>query len=853
MSPNVTPSRRSRVKAGLNRYRIAILAGLGLLTLLLSLMATNLLSQLRDLSMAAGDNTQWSIAQLDTEFANLNAVLSEQLADQSYDDAEVQLRIDIALSRLNIINSGRAAEIFGENDEAIGLIQPINDFADQIIALSDRPGPLSTLELRQVRDMVKDVRPNVRNIALLGVRLGAEQSQARRAEFSQQLSRTGGFAIALLIGMAGLLILLDRLFQRAVRRDADLLASTRRLTSTVSASLDAIITANEAGEIIDFNAAAERVFGWDRDAILGETMEDTIIPPQMRDAHHNGMKRYLSTGKPRVVDAGRVELSALRKTGEEFPVELNITTAQDSGQQVFIAYIRDISARKINEQELIDARDQAERTDKAKSQFLTVMSHEMRTPLNGILGVLDLLRTTSLDQRQSRYADIATASGEILLEHINEALDITRIETGALQLTPQDFDLSDLMTALTDVFDPLAREKNLNLTLDVEDQMRRAFHADSSRIRQILTNLVGNAIKFTDSGGISIKVRGIHGPKSTSLRIAVTDTGAGIPAELQDQVFEDFVALAHGEGRQARGDGLGLSISRRIAREMGGDVTLTSTVGHGSTFVLSLPLDRIEATHTPNTPVVHQPAEPARPCSILVVEDNTINRKVLGDMLTGMGHTVQEAVNGADCLAKVDDTAFDLIFMDISMPVMDGIEATQNLRSNPGPNQNAHIVGLTAHGREEYRDAAERAGMNRFHTKPIRLDALHSILADVTASSFPPNEGIQTPGALADLISALGVPKVQTIGDTFFEELNAFLDVARAVDDGSALAEAAHKMKGAAALLGQEALETPLAAYEHDARAGDLNDSADRAHAMDKIAHEARTAFDQALTAHRKA
>ncbi len=834
------------MRTGLNGYRVAILAGFGLLLLVLGLMVSNLLSQLRDLSAAAGDNTQWSIAQLDTEFANLDATLADKLAGGTVSQEELQLRIDIALSRLNIVNSGRAAVLFGQNAEAADLIAPLNTFATETIALSDKPGPLGLDDLRALRDMVKTVRPDVRNIALLGVSLGAEQSQQRRAGFAQQLTRTGGIAIALLVLMGGLMVLLDRLLRRAANRDAALLTSSKLLTSTVAASLDAIVTADDSGKIIGFNASAEDVFGWTRQEIIGQTMEDTFIPHRMRDAHHNGMTRYLETGKPRVVDGGRVELAALRKSGEEFPVELNITSIEDDEGTKFIAYIRDISERKIDEQKLIDARDRAERTDRAKSQFLTVMSHEMRTPLNGILGVLDLLKTTKLTPQQERYAQIATASSEILLEHTNEALDITRIETGTLQLTPQAFDLPELVTSLVDVLEPLAREKQLGLTLQIEDAMRMGFVGDSNRVRQILTNLIGNAIKFTESGRIDLAVSGIHGPKLSSVKFAVTDTGAGIAPEHLEQVFEDFVALSHGEGRQTRGDGLGLSISRKIARQMGGDINLNSALGNGSTFTLTVPLERRDAIPDKDARPADTPPPTARPCKILVVEDNNINRKVLGDMLDGMGHDVQEAVDGADCLQKAGGTKFDIIFMDISMPVMDGIEATTRLRAEGGPNAHTQIVGLTAHGREEYREEAQRAGMNRFHTKPIRLDALHSIVADISAIAHAPLGAAAPTDALRDLCEALGPDKVNEIGERFFTELDAYTTQAHQGafdDDPAALAEASHKVKGAAALLGLHALEAPLAELEQAARAGDLSDLTPRIKALDALAASERATF----------
>ena len=838
------------MKAWLSGYRAAILVSFGLLVLLLSLMVTNLLSQLRDLSMAESDNTQWSISQLDIEFANLNATLSEQLSDGTFSDDEIKLRIDIALSRLNIINSGRAIEVFSKSDETDDLIEPLHNFALKAIAVSDKEGTLSESDLRELRTLVQDARPYARKIALLGVSLGAEISQSQRAEFSQQLTRTGGIAIALMVMMAGFMFLLNRLLHRAAVRDSELLTSSKQLSSTIAASLDAIVTADDTGTIIGYNPSAEDVFGWTRDEIMGMTMQETFIPDRMRDAHNKGMARYLETGTPKIVDGGRVELAALRKSGEEFPVELNITSIEDGEGTKFIAYIRDISERKINEQKLIDAKDRAERTDKAKSQFLAIMSHEMRTPLNGVLGVLDLLKTTKLTPKQNRYAKIASASSEILLEHINEALDITRIETGTLQLAHQNFNLEELLNSLVDVLEPLAREKQLDMSLHIENAMRMGFCGDSNRIRQILTNLIGNAIKFTDEGRIGIWVEGIHGPNLSSLKFSVLDSGGGIAPENQEQVFEDFVALAHGEGRQTRGDGLGLSISRKIARQMGGDISLSSEVGKGSTFTLTIPLKRREGSDIKNAAEPGTPHTQGKPSKILVVEDNIINRKVLSDMLESMGHQVAAAANGQECLEIASRAPFDIIFMDISMPIMGGIEATRRIRSDQGPNMHTHIVGLTAHGREEYREDAQQAGMNRFHTKPIRLDALHGIISDVSSLEHAPIRDGSAPDALKELCEALGREKVHGIGERFFAEIDAFISGVREgtlPSSAAALAEAAHKIKGAAALLGQPQLEDPLASLEQSARKGSVNDLDDRIAEIELIASDSRVEFTKAV------
>ncbi|MCF2904666.1 ATP-binding protein [Octadecabacter sp. CECT 8868] len=828
------------------KYRLSILAGLGLLVLLLGLMVTNLLSQLRDLSTAQGDSTQWSISQLDTEFANLNADLLDQLATGRFSDEDLKLRVDITLSRLDIVNSGRAARIIGENDELTSLIRDLGQFEELAISVSDSSNPLTDDQIADLLTIVTELRPNVRRIALLGLSLSAEQSQQRRAQFAGQLRRTGGIAIVLLVLMGALLMLLDRMFRQAAKNDAALQSSAKLLSSTVSASLDAIVTANGAGEIIDFNASAENVFGWSRSEIIGKSMEETFIPHHMRDAHHNGMRRYIKTGQPRVVDAGRVELSALRKSGEEFPVELNITSTEDEDGVKFIAYIRDISERKIAEQELVDARDRAERTDKAKSQFLTLISHEMRTPLNGIMGVLDLLKTTKLSSVQERYADIALASSEILLEHTNEALDVTRIETGDLKLTLQQFSLPELVNGLADVLEPLAREKELRLIVELGDPVCMDFYGDKNRIRQILTNLIGNAIKFSDSGQITVKVDGIHGPEHSSVKFKVSDTGSGIEPEHQEQVFDAFVALAPSEGRQSRGDGLGLSISQKIARRMDGDISLKSEVGVGSTFTLTVPLQRRE--EVPNSDATDEdPVAPSmKPCKVLVVEDNSINRKVLSDMLEGMGHHVTQAVNGADCIEKSAQLEFDVIFMDISMPVMNGIEAARRLRHDNGPNAETRIIGLTAHGREEYREAAEQAGMNTFHTKPIRLDALRSIIAELSVADPVPMVSAKHPDALGEMRDALGAEQASAVGEQFFNELGEFASQAReGLFEGEplALAEAAHKMKGAASLFGFEELEPLLEKVEKDARQGAVPDLIAQLDVLERCARKAESDF----------
>ena len=806
------------MRSGRGQYRIAIGAAFAALLFAVILMAANLLTQLRTLSTDSSDNMRWSITQLDTEFANLSALLSRNLTDP--ESVPVRLRADIALSRLNIVRSGRTAELFAEDPSAQLMIAEINAFADAAVVILDDPDGLGQQDLRELRDLTEGIRPTIRRLALLGVRLGSENASERRAEFARQLSWTGGTALALMLAMGVLLLILDRLLQRARERDAELLESSKQLQTTISAAQDGILQVDHTGRIINANHAAAALFGWRADEVIGQPLEATIFPDTLQTHFKMERERFDIDGMSDFVDAGLIETSARRAKGEEFPLEISLTSVTEGGDIRYIAYLRDISERKINEQRLIDARDRAESTDRAKSRFLAVMSHEMRTPLNGVLGVLDLLKTTRLSKQQTRYVEIATASGEVLLEHVNEALDVTRAETDSLMLSPHDFDLGEMIEGVVNVLAPLAEEKALRLTHELEPSVRGWFHGDGNRIRQIVTNLIGNAIKFTNEGGISVTAECINAPQETMLTLSVTDSGPGISAEMHERVFDDFVAGAQSGGRQSRGDGLGLAISRRIARQMGGELTLCSEAKHGATFRLTVPLLRSKAPVISEMPSVASIGAPDQPRRVLVVEDNSINRKVLTDMLHQLGHTVTEAVNGKDGLEKADAEPFDIIFMDISMPVMDGIEATRRLRQESGPNRKTRVIGLTAHGGQEYRSIASEAGMDAFYSKPIRLAVLRQLMH--SADSIQNTADPRTPAALDELKEALGAARVQESITQFFEEVDAFIAAAQEKDGKGQqeLAELAHRNKGAAALFGFDAIEVLLADIETLARNG---------------------------------
>ncbi|MEP3845721.1 MAG: ATP-binding protein [Paracoccaceae bacterium] len=812
---------------------------------LLVLLGVNLQRELRFLSTDNSDKMAWTFLQAESEIANLGRTLAEQQLAEMPQASLVRLRADIAISRINLVTEGRFPKLMEGNTEGQLVLEQLRGLRTEFEVILDSNPSLGKTEFVELSKIVKRTQPLTRRISVLGNAHATQIEGAQRQNFSKNLSITGGIALSVLFGMSGLLILLGRLLERARERDVELSATTERLSSTVAAALDGIVVADADWRIVEYNHAAKEIFGWRRDEVLGAPMEGTFIPLHIRGGAASAKASQKLQRIRNIVDKGRCEIFAMRKTGETFPIEISVAESGQESSRLFISYLRDISQRKITETELIDARDSAEKADKAKSQFLSVMSHEMRTPLNGLLGVLDLLRTTRLTKRQERHIDVAAASGELLLEHVNEALDITRIESGALSITEQRFCVRETLARVVDVLEPLAREKSLSLTFECDEDLKLKFVGDSGRINQIITNLVGNAIKFTEQGGITVKVSGIHGVSHSLITVAVEDTGPGIPREFQEKIFEHSFVLNPAEGRQSRSDGLGLSISRRIARLMGGELTVHSENDEGSAFILTIPLNR-SSDHAEGAEfaIENLPASAVKKQKdILVVEDNAVNRMVLQEMLVAMGHNVFAAKTGTECIEMASKDKFDLIIMDLSMPELNGLDATRELRSDDGPNNKTFILGLTAHGADEYKLYAEDAGMDAFETKPIRLNTLSRFLSHIPVGSTkavesnvtaPVDDALDVEVA-TELLGLLGKDRFGEAVTTFFHDAEAAMtawDRKSAVFDKSELSETIHKLRGGANIFG---LCKIVAALDKVATAKEENDDATTAKALDGV------------------
>jgi PAS domain S-box-containing protein len=799
----------------------------------IAVLVLDLRKQISKLASSAADNMQWTLGQAEVELLSLEVAALRSVQGKLRLD-EVRLRYDIFYSRVTTLTESHQFQQFLATDNIADEVTAMKDFRQAWEDIIDGPDDVLEMSLQRLADEATAVRGAVRTATLNGIVYFSQQGDAKRASLSQSLVRIG----LLTVFLVGLLAILTQVLSRLVRRsvaEAKANRETReRIETILSASLDAVVVSDGNGRIVDFNGAAERIFGCPRSKAVGQDMADLIIPEHYRAAHRNGMRRFRRGGSRRLIGKGIVQLDARRSDGTVFPVDLSLDRAQSPDGELFIAFLRDISDRVRSDAALKRARDRAIAGEKQKAEFLAVMSHEMRTPLNGMLGTLELIDPQVLDERDKRYLQIARNSGDVLLGHVNDVLDIAQLDAGKMRTRKERFDLVELLEAIIDNQKSSAHAQGNELYLIPPNPSLHAVSSDPDRLRQVLMNFVGNAIKFTRNGRITIEADCTNGLDAVDIR--VTDTGIGIAEADLDRVFEDFVTIDSSYGRNSSGTGLGLGICQRLAAGMGGELGAESEPGDGSIFWLRLSM----------APPQHQPSKPAdiarpetRPSlaslDILLVEDNEINRIVARDMLERDKHVVREAASGECALEIATLKKFDVILLDISMPGMDGLEVAQNLRRDNGLNAHTPIVATTAHALPQEKQAFYASGMQGVLIKPLTTASIRGALTEAivepraaqsaeTASGGP----LLDAAHLADMRREMSVERFWQIRQTLVNEMTAFVSSlpSRIQDSDCTLEELsaeAHRMAGSAGVIGAQQLMSQLREIQTEAVIGDLD------------------------------
>ena len=554
----------------------------------------------------------------------------------------------------------------------------------------------------------------------------------------------------------------------------------QRLRVLVSTAVDGVMIIDANGTVQEYNPACEQLFGYRADEVVGQNVK-MLMPPPYREEHDEYLHRYRATGNKRIIGIGR-EVEGRRKDGTTFPMELSVGEARPGGQQVFVGIIRDITARKTAEQSLRIAKEQAESASHAKSQFLANMSHEIRTPMNAVLGYTQLIENDSdMPDKFHRPLKAIHSAGNHLISLIDDILDLSKIEAGAMELDARDFDLGDLTEDVSGMFAMRCEQKGLTWQADVHIG-ERAVRADDRKLRQVLINLLGNSVKFTDRGVISLKVE----QSGQRYIFGVEDTGPGITEEAQKRIFEPFQQAEEGEAKG--GTGLGLAITKRHIELMGGSLSLESTPGDGSCFRFELELPPAEGDillKNGQKEGLCRLAEPYRVLA-LVVDDVEDNREVLSGLLERAGIEVTMASSGAEALQLIAQQIPDIIFMDVRMPVMDGLTAVRQLRER-WPAEGIVCVAITASGLLRQRSFYQDAGFDDFIGKPfifekvcdcmvrhLHVEFVHEPDTVMPAGAKPcagEPDAIQLPGSMRERLLAAARINALTEIETLIGEL----------------------------------------------------------------------------------
>ena len=571
------------------------------------------------------------------------------------------------------------------------------------------------------------------------------------------------------------------------------------------------------------------MLGYSADELIGKNAADLLVPPEFRSVIDNEQRQR------KLGNAGSYELQLLRKDGSPIWLLVSGVPINDENGAVVgsMGIHYDLSERKQLEEELATAREITEEARQAEKQFLANMSHEIRTPLNAIIGMSHLLFDTQPNRQQREYINVLKTSADFLHSLISDLLDMTKIEAGRLEAHPRPFDLIGLLRATQKVFEMKLKGRPVSIDVMLDARITGDFIGDDVMLNQVLMNLVGNADKFTEEGSIQISAKLKDDTETEcSIEFNVADTGIGIPAEKLDLVFQKFRQV-NPQGHKHKGTGLGLAITKELIDIQGGTISVKSQIGQGSVFTFTLPFGKVSAYPEPKsgtlTPLITD--EELRIGHVLVVEDNLMNQTYIGGLLTKWKIPYTLAMNGQKAVEEAKKQRFDIILMDIQMPIMNGYEATVAIRSSHNPNQHVPIIALTASAMLDHKNTALDAGMNDFLTKPFDPSQLMALFRRYVPARPAVDEPFSFDTALDQqrLLELYGTDRTYRLEmfDLFLTDAVPELRQLPALcqnQDWTALAQKAHKLRPALNMVGLSRLEEKMKELEMQLQKGIQND-----------------------------
>lgn len=523
------------------------------------------------------------------------------------------------------------------------------------------------------------------------------------------------------------------------RRKADraLQESEARKAAMLQAALDCVITIDHEGRIIEFNPAAERTFGRRREEVMGEQMADLIIPTRLRERHRQGFAHYLATGEGPVIDR-RIEMPALRTDGTELIVELGITRIHVEGPPMFTAYLRDITERKHLEEDLKNRNEELAEADKSKSQFIAMLSHELRSPLNAIRGWIQILKRPGATDEEFRMGlEVIDRTSKAQAELISDLLDIHGIAAGKIRLELAPVDLREVIDSAVNAIVPAAMAKEIRVDREMEPAPV-IISGDPARLQQVLNNLLGNAVKFTPKGG---RIRVLLRPDSAYANVVVSDTGQGISAAALPHIFEQFRQADPRISRYEGGLGLGLAISKQLVELHGGTISARSPgAGKGAAFAVSLPLLLAGAIRPPvRTEKAAAESVSLGGIFVLLVDDEVDAREPLRRVLESAGAETIAVASVDEALDVIAQRRPDVIVSDIAMPGRDGYDLMRSVRAMPAArDRRVPAIALTAYAATEDRDRAMSVGFQKHMAKPVEQAELIAAVASLASGRSLP-------------------------------------------------------------------------------------------------------------------